>query len=614
MEKVYTAENQRLELFQICARGQINKAEEFVLKYPKYDLNEPGGFSKRTAMHWAAICGNSEMIKWLAEHGFPGKPDRDLNTPLHLAAMNGHLAAVQELRGRKDLKNRHGQLAYDVAKTNEIRKLLDPDPQKEKKPLIVETDMDIYDAAEMGDLKSLSKECAKSLGRLNGPEFQWRRAPLHYAAMTNNSEAASILLENLAKVDPVDSTGWTPLHWASNNGHLEVALVLRKYGANLKIKTQDSMQTPEELAKKPIMKNLLQANKIEMFNWLRELELDNYCQIFATSEVTMDILPSLSEEDLKAMGLQLGARRKVLNAVKKMIDAPIPIPKPSNLEGIGKVYLSDIKILEKIGSGAWGQVFKGKWGGTNTVALKKVTNESSSSVKEFEYEITVLKELRHPNVILLYGLYHQDTTYIVMEYCSDGSLDKLLQTADFTLRQILMIAMDVCAGMNYLSSKNIVHRDLAARNLLAKKDHDRYMILVSDFGLSRLMINDEYEATTRRFPVKWTAPEAIQFGKFSTKSDIYSYGIVLWEIFSHGALPWSTLDNKETSEVVLKGEKQAKPTNCPPDMYDIMVSCWNQDPQARPDWRAIYGRIEEIVASLPNEPEESNPNVKSYVL
>jgi len=603
-----------------CVRGQIDKAEEFIQTKQGFKINQQGGWN-RTPLHWSAVTGQTDMTTWLLRAGcLPVLQDVDGCTPIHLAALNGHLSTVKELlrKSNKTIKNKWNQTPFDVAKTDEIKKLLDPSPEKNSVQLIVDNKhMDVFDSCEMGDVNSLKAICSQVASSFLNSEGAWKRSPLHYSAMTGNSETASLLLTHGAKADPLDETGWSPLHWASNNGHLDVVLLLLKHGANRKLITTDSNKTAHDLAANILVKNALESNSTEVFNFLRSMELDNYCKVFTQNELTMEVISSLEESDLKDMQLPIGARKKIIAAIAKMKGINRGESNSSNdnnnnsnssnsgndteanikrdfmfMEGI---YVKDIQIQEKVGGGAFGQVYKGTWAGTSVVALKKLSNPSSvNSAREFEAEMKVLRNLRHPNVILLYGLYMEDKVpYICMEFCNGGSLEKLLHTDTLTFGQKVKVAMDSCAGMIYLSSNHIIHRDLATRNLLVA---DNFIIKVGDFGMSRITDDGTYSATTKRFPVKWTAPEAIQFGKFSIQSDVYSFGVVLWEIFSNGAIPWGGLSSQESIECVLKGEKLSQPEGCTQEIYALMNDCWKKEPAARPDWKIIFATLSSLIS------------------
>lgn len=139
----------------------------------------------------------------------------------------------------------------------------------------------------------------------------------------------------------------------------------------------------------------------------------------------------------------------------------------------------------------------------------------------------------------------------------------------------------------YLEEQKIIHRDLAARNLLAAKGDERHYVTVkvADFGLSREVERGYYKSDTRIMPYKWCPPESIQYGTFTTKSDVWAFGVSMWEIFSYGQLPYQSMSNNEATEFVLKGNRLKIPDACPQQVYDMMMQCWMSEPEKRPSFQ-----------------------------
>ncbi|XP_065061022.1 ephrin type-A receptor 4a-like isoform X6 [Rhopilema esculentum] len=187
-----------------------------------------------------------------------------------------------------------------------------------------------------------------------------------------------------------------------------------------------------------------------------------------------------------------------------------------------------------------------------------------------------------PNVIHLEGVVVKDLPIlIVMEFMSNGSLQSFLQKNDdkFTALQLLGMARGVASGMKYLSEKSYIHRDLAARNILVNDD---MVCKVADFGMSReLSKDDTYDTTGGKIPVKWTAPEAVQLKKFTIASDVWSYGILLWEVL----------------ERLASGFRLPPPMSCPKVVHDLMLSCWHKDRVKRPKFKDIRGTIDKWIQS-----------------
>uniref|UniRef100_A0A8C9YW71 Tyrosine-protein kinase n=1 Tax=Sander lucioperca TaxID=283035 RepID=A0A8C9YW71_SANLU len=199
------------------------------------------------------------------------------------------------------------------------------------------------------------------------------------------------------------------------------------------------------------------------------------------------------------------------------------------------------------------------------------------------------KKLQHKNLVRLLGVILHKGLHIVTELMAKGNLVNFLRTRGRSVVnsvQLLCFALDVCEGMEYLESKKFVHRDLAARNVLVSDDS---MAKVSDFGLTKV---DSKVSDNAKLPVKWTAPEALKKEKFSTKSDVWSYGILLWEIFSYGRQPYPKMSLKEVKERVEGGYRMEAPEDCPPSVYSVMRICWEQEPRRRPTFHKLREKLE----------------------
>ncbi|XP_022795047.1 receptor-type tyrosine-protein kinase FLT3-like [Stylophora pistillata] len=164
---------------------------------------------------------------------------------------------------------------------------------------------------------------------------------------------------------------------------------------------------------------------------------------------------------------------------------------------------------------------------------------------------------------------------------------------DFSTRQLLSFAAQVARGMNHLADRGFVHRDLAARNVLVGDD-DR--VKVSDFGLMRQLYEDVYTIKkTKKLPIKWMAPESIYYSVFTTKSDVWSYGVLLWEMATMGGVPYPTLTNSQLCKLLRTGYLMGRPDMCSDEVYDLMTECWREDPTTRPSFSGLIGRLEEIM-------------------
>eukprot|EP01114_Cavostelium_apophysatum_P022579 TRINITY_DN8214_c0_g1_i2.p1 TRINITY_DN8214_c0_g1~~TRINITY_DN8214_c0_g1_i2.p1 ORF type:complete len:195 (-),score=21.63 TRINITY_DN8214_c0_g1_i2:178-762(-) len=192
-------------------------------------------------------------------------------------------------------------------------------------------------------------------------------------------------------------------------------------------------------------------------------------------------------------------------------------------------------------------------------------------MNELEAEASVLAKIKHPNVVLFLGI-HEETKskdkYIVTEFIERGSLLDVIRSEDDNMDQLLFYALGAAKGMAYLESCSIIHRDLAARNLLVDATGN---VKVADFGLSRAITSNYYESTSNNFPIRWSAPEVLQYSKFSSKSDVWSMGITLFEIVTRGQIPYKGLSNEEVvSKVVDEGYRMSKPSECMEDVWSLI--------------------------------------------
>ncbi|XP_070705577.1 ephrin type-A receptor 7 isoform X1 [Pempheris klunzingeri] len=264
---------------------------------------------------------------------------------------------------------------------------------------------------------------------------------------------------------------------------------------------------------------------------------------------------------------------------------------------------SCIKIERVIGAGEFGEVCSGrlKLPGKRdvSVAIKTLkVGYTEKQRRDFLCEASIMGQFDHPNVVHLEGVVTRGKpVMIVIEYMENGSLDSFLRKHDgqFTVIQLVGMLRGIAAGMRYLSDMGYVHRDLAARNILVNSN---LVCKVSDFGLSRVIDDDPeavYTTTGGKIPVRWTAPEAIQYRKFTSASDVWSYGIVMWEVMSYGERPYWDMSNQDVIKAIEEGYRLPAPMDCPPGLHQLMLDCWQKDRAERPKFDQIVGILDKMI-------------------
>uniref|UniRef100_A0A7M4EGI9 Tyrosine-protein kinase n=1 Tax=Crocodylus porosus TaxID=8502 RepID=A0A7M4EGI9_CROPO len=255
---------------------------------------------------------------------------------------------------------------------------------------------------------------------------------------------------------------------------------------------------------------------------------------------------------------------------------------------------TDITMKHKLGGGQYGEVYVGVWKKYSLTVAVKTLKEDTMEVEEFLKEAAVMKEIKHPNLVQLLGVCTLEPPfYIVTEYMPYGNLLDYLRECnreEVSAVVLLYMATQISSAMEYLEKKNFIHRDLAARNCLVGENH---VVKVADFGLSRLMTGDTYTAHAgAKFPIKWTAPESLAYNTFSIKSDVWAFGVLLWEIATYGMSPYPGIDLSQVYDLLEKGYRMEQPEGCPPKVYELMRACWMWNPPERPSFAETHQAFE----------------------
>ncbi|XP_036429522.1 tyrosine-protein kinase Mer [Colossoma macropomum] len=293
--------------------------------------------------------------------------------------------------------------------------------------------------------------------------------------------------------------------------------------------------------------------------------------------------------------------------------------------------LQDVMILRSLlsigkvlGEGEFGSVMEGHLkqpnGSCEKVAVKtmKLDNFSQREIEEFLNEAACMKDFNHPNVIRLLGVClevgpgHFPKPMVILPFMKYGDLHSFLlrsrigESPQYLPTQILLRFMiDIAMGMEYLSSRNFLHRDLAARNCMLRDD---MTVCVADFGLSKKIYSGDYYRQGRiaKMPVKWIAVESLADRVFTVKSDVWAFGVTMWEIATRGMTPYPGVQNHEIYDYLLEGHRLKQPNDCLDELYSIMFSCWRTDPMDRPDFTKVREMLEKLLEKLPDSSSRNN--------
>uniref|UniRef100_A0A3Q2E9G1 receptor protein-tyrosine kinase n=1 Tax=Cyprinodon variegatus TaxID=28743 RepID=A0A3Q2E9G1_CYPVA len=280
-------------------------------------------------------------------------------------------------------------------------------------------------------------------------------------------------------------------------------------------------------------------------------------------------------------------------------------PNVAVLKFATEIHPSHITKQKVIGAGEFGEVYKGilKAPGKKEVAVAVKTLKPGYTEKQrqdFLSEASIMGQFSHQNIIRLEGVVTKfKHAMIVTEFMENGALDRYLRDHDgeFSSHQLVGMLRGIAAGMKYLSEMSYVHRDLAARNILVNTSLE---CKVSDFGLSRVLEDDPegtYTTSGGKIPIRWTAPEAIAYRKFTSASDVWSFGIVMWEVMAFGERPYWDMSNHEVMKAINEAFRLPAPMDCPSAVYQLMLQCWLQDRSKRPRFGDIVSLLDKLLRS-----------------
>ncbi|XP_029351815.1 protein tyrosine kinase 2 beta, b isoform X2 [Echeneis naucrates] len=325
--------------------------------------------------------------------------------------------------------------------------------------------------------------------------------------------------------------------------------------------------------------------------------IDGYCRLENETDGTVIYRPNKDANPRSPLPeLPTAGTSSVRHSMGSDIYCEILDERPKSVKyGIDR---NDIVLGRILGEGFFGEVYDGFYkkadGERINVAVKTCKDCSPDVMEKFMSEAVIMKNLDHPHIVKLIGIIEEDPVWIVMELYQHGELGNYLTQNQnkLTNTTLVLFSLQICKALVYLEGVNMVHRDIAVRNVLVASPD---CVKLGDFGLSRYIEDEEYyKASVTRLPIKWMAPESINFRRFTTASDVWMFAVCMWEILSRGEQPFFWLENRDVINQLEQGIRLPKPDNCPPALYSLMTRCWSYDPRERPTFTELVVKISDV--------------------
>ncbi|XP_058474651.1 focal adhesion kinase 1-like isoform X5 [Solea solea] len=357
--------------------------------------------------------------------------------------------------------------------------------------------------------------------------------------------------------------------------------------------------------------------------------IDGYCRLVSMEthsfivrvqkegERALPSIPKLSNNEKKLEAVRSGVRAISVSETDdyaEIVDEEDTYTMPSMSYGVVEardyeIQRDRIELGRCIGEGQFGDVHQGVYNSPDKpalpVAIKTCKNCTSDSVREkFLQEALTMRQFDHPHIVKLIGVITENPVWIIMELCTLGELRSFLQVRKYNLdlATLILFAYQLSTALAYLESKRFVHRDIAARNVLVSSVD---CVMLGDFGLSRYMEDSSYyKASKGKLPIKWMAPESINFRRFTSASDVWMFGVCMWEILMFGIKPFQGVKNNDVIGRIENGERLAMPPQCPPTLYSLMTKCWSYDPSKRPRFTELKTQLSTILEEEKLQQEE----------